>query len=228
MSTNTEVGMVQGELVQGGELRLQDLAERINEEHDNCERSLRQGLQHALNAGGLLIEARSLCPHGAWATWLEDNTTVSQRTAQLYMRVARGLPVLEAKAQHVADLTLREAAALLSAPSTPETEADKARAFCEQDSAELAQCASQISVLRLALDGAQTIEQLQTVRDAAAHWHGRAAEIRLRSERASGTLLASMPDDAQRQAEWRSVVQLADLQLQLPTTSARHPAAVDF
>jgi len=117
MSTNTEVGMVQGELVQGGELRLQDLAERINEEHDNCERSLRQGLQHALNAGGLLIEARSLCPHGAWATWLEDNTTVSQRTAQLYMRVARGLPVLEAKAQHVADLSLREAVALLAEPA---------------------------------------------------------------------------------------------------------------
>lgn len=100
------------------------LADKINQEHRLCEQSMREGLAHAINAGNLLIEAKSLCPHGTWGDWLQDNCEVSERTAQAYMRVARGLPMLEAKAQRVADLSFRDAVKLLAEP-TPDGEREQ-------------------------------------------------------------------------------------------------------
>jgi hypothetical protein len=96
---------------------LETLATRINEEHRACDEALREGLRHAVNAGELLIEAKSLCPYGAWGVWLEENFEGSDRTARAYMRVARELPALEeGKRQRVADLSFRDALAELSSP----------------------------------------------------------------------------------------------------------------
>ena len=49
---------------------------------------------------------------------------ISERTAQAYMRVARDWPTLEAKAQRVADLPLRDALALLAESGEAEPAAD--------------------------------------------------------------------------------------------------------
>ena len=96
---------------------LADLAERINEAHRQCEESARSAVQHAVSAGELLNEAKTQCPHGEWQKWVADHCTFSERTAQLYQRVARELPKLaEAKAQRVADLSLRETVKLLAGP----------------------------------------------------------------------------------------------------------------
>ncbi len=95
------------------------LAQRINDEHQQCATAVRAGLQHAMAAGALLREARSLVPHGQWGSWLREHCHVSERTAQAYMQVARQLPArLEAegadKSAAVADLTLREALQLVA------------------------------------------------------------------------------------------------------------------
>jgi hypothetical protein len=96
---------------------LDDLAKQINQEHNECESAFKAGVQHALNAGELLIQAKALCHHGEWGRWLKDNCQFSERTAQAYMRVARELPGLDGdKAQRVAEMSFRETLALLAEP----------------------------------------------------------------------------------------------------------------
>lgn len=99
------------------EKNLEALAEQINVEHRACDAALRSGLRHAVNAGGLLAEAKERVNHGEWGSWLADNFEGSTRTAQAYMKVSREVPNLDAaKAQRVADLSFRGALAELSAP----------------------------------------------------------------------------------------------------------------
>jgi len=96
---------------------LPELAARINHEHEQVWQSMTQGLAHALEAGRLLIEAKGALPHGEWLPWIEANTTVSERTAQAYMRLSREWPKLDdAKAQRVADLPFRQVMRLLADP----------------------------------------------------------------------------------------------------------------
>lgn len=93
---------------------LPDLAQRINEHHRAAEADARSALQHALEAGRLLVEAKkSQCQHGQWVAWLADHFDGSERTAQAYMRVSRHWPELEAKAQTSALLTVDAALASL-------------------------------------------------------------------------------------------------------------------
>jgi hypothetical protein len=96
---------------------LTDLAEQINAEHQACEQAFRAGVQHAINAGNLLIQAREHCPHGTWLPWLAANFHGSERTAQAYMRVAREWPALEAaNPQRVTELSYRDALKELAEP----------------------------------------------------------------------------------------------------------------
>jgi hypothetical protein len=109
--------------------RLDAIAQELSAEHRACEAALRSSLAHAIRAGELLHEAKALCTHGAWLPWLAANFEGSERTAQLYMRVATNAPLLAAKGATVADLTLREAAHLLAEPrEAPEIETTTARA----------------------------------------------------------------------------------------------------
>lgn len=92
-----------------------DLAGRINSEHRLVVDAVHTALDHAVEAGRLLNEAKLAEGHGGWTAWLEQNVEFSVRTAQGYMRVAERWP--ELKAQRVADLSLRGALKLLAAPA---------------------------------------------------------------------------------------------------------------
>jgi hypothetical protein len=96
---------------------LADLAVRIREEHAATATALKHGIDHAMNAGDLLIEAKALLKHGQWLPWLDKHCLMSQRTAQLYMRLAKARPEVEAQKRNVAYLPVREAVALLAAPA---------------------------------------------------------------------------------------------------------------
>ena len=94
------------------------LAGQINAEHEACCRAAFSALEHARTAGELLIQAKEEAGHGAWLPWLTKNCpSISERSAQGYMRVARRWPELESKAQRIADLPLRGALALLAEPT---------------------------------------------------------------------------------------------------------------
>ena len=179
------------EIISTSEGRLGEIADQVGEEHRLCAQSLREGLGHAINAGNLLLEAKALCVHGAWGNWLRDNTGISERTAQLYMRVARGLPLLEAKAQHVADLSLREAVALLAEPLT---ELDRAREFEKWADGIMGPIRQQLMVLEVALSSARTVEELHAISDIAHDCRNRAAEVQIRAKREAGAFLEQLPD----------------------------------
>jgi hypothetical protein len=81
-------------------------AAQINAEHENAERAIRSGIEHAIRAGELLVQAKRHVAHGGWLDWVKENVSFSERLAQAYMRLAR-LPIEKRNA--VADLPLREA-----------------------------------------------------------------------------------------------------------------------
>ena len=94
---------------------LADLADRIRAEHEATSLSLKRGVEHSMAAGELLIEAKALVKHGQWLPWLRDHCQISDRTARLYMQLARNRERIEKQnRQPIADLTMNEAAALLT------------------------------------------------------------------------------------------------------------------
>src|SRR5262249_24117701 len=105
---------------------LSKLARQINAAHEKAEGSLRSCLQHAKEAGDLLLEAKQQVEHGHWLPWLRDNCTMPARTAQAYMRVSKLWPELEAKCASLAHLSFEGAVKFLAAPKSepPEPEPD--------------------------------------------------------------------------------------------------------
>lgn len=96
-----------------------NIASAINAAHAGVEAAKREGARYAVECGRLLSQAKDTVPHGGWDAWLRLNTTVSPRTAQLYMRIARHVEGDAAKAQRVAGLSVREAAAEASGSKRP-------------------------------------------------------------------------------------------------------------
>jgi hypothetical protein len=103
---------------------LDDLAARIRAEHEGVHAAIKSGLEHALTAGELLIEAKKRLKHGEWSPWLNEHCKLSERTARLYIRLARHRSLIEAKSATVADLTVRGALELISAPRKPATSSE--------------------------------------------------------------------------------------------------------
>jgi hypothetical protein len=115
---------------------LPELAARIRAEHEATGDALKSSIDHSMAAGELLIEAKAKVPHGQWLPWLKDNCAISERTAQLYMRLAKNRTAIEDQIRNgVADLSLNEAAALLMLSSDVRKVLDFAR-DCENLSAE--------------------------------------------------------------------------------------------
>ena len=69
-------------LVRPGTSRLQHLAATANRAH-------RSVISQALIAGQALLEAKEIVGHGGWAKWIEQHCVFSERTARVYMQVAR-------------------------------------------------------------------------------------------------------------------------------------------
>jgi hypothetical protein len=93
---------------------LTDLAARIRAEHEATAAALTSSVDHAMTAGDLLIEAKAQLKHGQWLPWLTEHCAMSERTAQLYMRIAKNRATIENNIRNgVADLTLGQAAALM-------------------------------------------------------------------------------------------------------------------
>jgi hypothetical protein len=99
---------------QAGSNRLPILAATISEHIDAANAATRRGLEHAIAAGALLIEAKELVAHGEWLPWLQANCRLSERQARTYMRLARHRHRLESAA--TADLTIAAAEALVGKP----------------------------------------------------------------------------------------------------------------
>lgn len=105
-----------GGIVSGSSNRLAVLADEIRSEHAGIAQSLARGLQHAITAGELLIEAKALLKHGQWLPWLSAHCALSERTARLYVRLAKNRARIKTEIGNVADLSVRGALALIAPP----------------------------------------------------------------------------------------------------------------
>jgi hypothetical protein len=94
---------------------LTDLAARIRIEHEATAAALQRRVMHAMAAGDLLIEAKAQLKHGQWLPWLTKHCVISERTAQLYVKLAKTRTTIEKEQirNDVADLTLNEERGLL-------------------------------------------------------------------------------------------------------------------
>lgn len=82
-----------------GRPELEQLADEVRRHHRDVERHARSMLHEAIAAGEALIEAKGLLRHGEFGPWL-TYCGLNQRTAQLYMKLARekrNVAVLEAE-----------------------------------------------------------------------------------------------------------------------------------
>jgi hypothetical protein len=135
-----------------------DLAARINQEHQLATAALRESLTHAFTCGALLLEAKEQVGHGNFMSWLADNCEVSDRTARLYMRLAKNRPAIEVKMATVANLTMREAVELLAEPRE-----ENLRPMVLKEQLLPADVESYVSELEARADRAETPEQLKAV-----------------------------------------------------------------
>jgi hypothetical protein len=91
------------------------LTAAIKQEHAAASRAAQSALQHALEAGRLLAEAKATIPHGSWESFVKDSCGIAPRTASLDQRLHRHRDRLPNR-QHVAELSVRQAARLLEQP----------------------------------------------------------------------------------------------------------------
>lgn len=94
---------------------LDGMATAIRREHEAAGTAARAALDHALECGRLLAEARRGIPHGGWEPFIRDRCGIAPRTARLYVQLDANRARL-ANRQHVAGLTVREAARLVAEP----------------------------------------------------------------------------------------------------------------
>lgn len=122
-------------------------AEAINAAHDAAQAAARSAVQHALEAGRLLIEVKAGLEHGELTGWIAEHCRFSPRTARAYMKLARDYETLpEAKRQRVASLPFRDAVRELAAPKLDDAETVVARG------AETARRARDLSPVMEAID----------------------------------------------------------------------------
>jgi hypothetical protein len=110
---------VSGEVIPPGTLSLSELIARVNNEHRQVKECVIKGAHHAIRAGELLWEAKRKAGHGRWLEWIAENCEFSERTAQLYMKLADALPQV-ANPQSIADLSLTGAIKMIEGLKAPE------------------------------------------------------------------------------------------------------------
>jgi hypothetical protein len=69
--------------------RLPVLAGEIRKAHADVQDAAKTAAERAIAAGHALIEAKELIDHGGWLPWLREHCALSDRTARLYMQIAR-------------------------------------------------------------------------------------------------------------------------------------------
>jgi Protein of unknown function (DUF3102) len=76
---------------------LQQLGIRIRVAHKDVVAAASNMILKAMEAGALLLQAKEKVPRNTWMAWLQENcSTVSDRTARLYIQLATGREVIEA------------------------------------------------------------------------------------------------------------------------------------
>jgi hypothetical protein len=138
---------------------LSELIARVNNEHRQVKECVIKGAQHAVKAGELLWEAKRKAGHGQWLEWIAENCEFSERTAQLYMKLADALPQI-ANPQRIADLSLTGAIKMIEDLKAPEeSPIPKVRSSKKTDKVTEAIKTSPLAILERAWEQAEENER---------------------------------------------------------------------
>lgn len=96
----------------------EQLLELANGRHDEFLGAMRKAIvEHARIAGAALLELKKRAGHGNWADWLRQNFSGSVETAQVYMKIAKGWPLLQRKlGRELKDASLEQLRRALAKP----------------------------------------------------------------------------------------------------------------
>jgi hypothetical protein len=97
-----------------------DLIQRINAAHQEVRLALKRTGEAAIEAGKLLLKVKRYVRHGNFGEWIAAHCTFSDRTAQLYMQLARKFP----NPQNFADFSLSDLMQMLEPAKVPEIRAE--------------------------------------------------------------------------------------------------------
>jgi Protein of unknown function (DUF3102) len=126
-----------------------ELIRRINEAHNEVKLSLKRTGECAIKAGLLLLEVRSYVPRGSFTEWVAEHCAFSDRTAQLYMQLARKFP----NPQNIAGFSLTDLLEMLGPAKLPAIKDDPPTKKGPVDKvAELIKKSSPLAVLQRAWD----------------------------------------------------------------------------
>lgn len=102
-------------VIVGDDSALPDLACKTNAATAAAETAAKSAMEHALEVGDLLNQAKTRVAHGNWELWLTTHCIVALRTAQAYMRLAKHVQLLPLEKRNAAaDLPVREAIRAIS------------------------------------------------------------------------------------------------------------------
>ncbi len=93
-----------------GDNRLVALAAEVRAAHGGVLDAARTAAERAIEAGRALLEAKELVRHGQWLPWLKEHCDLPERTAQLYMKIAK----LDLEPEIIAEIGLQGAAQTLT------------------------------------------------------------------------------------------------------------------
>jgi hypothetical protein len=88
-----------------------DLSPKIRLHHEAAQTAATTAVEHAVEAGRLLTQAKTLIPHGRWLPYLAE-IGITARQAQRYMQIERHLP----NATRASHLSVRGALAEIAEP----------------------------------------------------------------------------------------------------------------
>ena len=88
--------------------RLKTLAEKANRAHSQAQRAERQAVEHAVEAGRLLLKVKEEVGHGNFIKWIEENFEGTPRHARRYMRLAKAADQNRIDPDEVSSLTEAE------------------------------------------------------------------------------------------------------------------------
>lgn len=75
-------------------------AAAINHHHGLARAKANEAIEHAIEAGRLLLAVKCQLMHGEWVAWLRANVTVTPRQAQRYMAAADGKRLSRQRKSH--------------------------------------------------------------------------------------------------------------------------------
>jgi hypothetical protein len=126
-SIRPELMPTKPEVLKPGEIGLPELATKIKAAYAEIGKACKDVVWRAVAMGDLLNQAKKQMGHGNWATWLQANCELSERTAQRYMNIADNKQKIaeyiqgkESKSAKLTGLTLTDVVAAISGDGAPD------------------------------------------------------------------------------------------------------------